>query len=146
MNKRGNYKTKQYDIILAYMKTVPGKHFTVEEVHAALVKEGHSIGSTTVYRHLNRMVDDGLLNKYSIDPGTPACYEYIHVATPDEISGCYHCKCEVCGRLIHLHCEEIAEFYAHLRNTHGFDMNPARTVFYGTCSDCAGRKGVKVIR
>ena len=136
LSTRGNYRSKHYDTILNYLESAPGRHFTIDELHDALNGLGHPIGSTTIYRHLNRMLDEGLISKYSVDPGTPACYEYIRVATPEEITNCYHCKCEVCGRLIHLRCEEISEFAEHLRTEHGFTLNPMRTVLYGICKDC----------
>ena len=45
-------------------------------------------------------------------------------------------KCEKCGKLIHLHCEEVKKFIDHISSAHDFLMNPARTVFYGICSEC----------
>lgn len=144
MSTRGNYKSKNHELILEYMQTVPGKHLTVEEIHAALEQRGCTIGFTTVYRQLNRMVDDGLINKYTIEPNMPACYEYIRIARPEELLNCYHCKCEVCGRLIHLQCEEISEFTEHLKSEHKFTLNPMRTVLYGVCEDCA--KHTKIVR
>ena len=49
---------------------------------------------------------------------------------------CFHCKCEKCGKLIHLHCDEIEEMQMHLFSEHRFKMNPMRTVFYGLCEQC----------
>ena len=47
------------------------------------------------------------------------------------------CKCDVCGTLIHMHCDELAQIGAHLKKDHGFALNAMRTVFYGLCEDCA---------
>ena len=49
-------------------------------------------------------------------------------------------KCELCGRLIHLECDELEELGGHLKAEHGFVINPLRTVFYGLCTDCADKK------
>ena len=49
-------------------------------------------------------------------------------------------KCEGCGRLIHLDCGELQEIRNHLQVHHGFLWNTGRTVFYGTCADCAGSR------
>jgi hypothetical protein len=54
------------------------------------------------------------------------------------------CKCEKCGRLIHLHCDEIEELCAHMKNEHHFILNPARTVFYGICESCAKGETARV--
>ena len=49
---------------------------------------------------------------------------------------CFHCKCEKCGKLIHLHCEDVVKLEQHLMESHGFQMDPCRTVFYGICEEC----------
>lgn len=136
MNSRGKYKTKQYDELLTYVRSMPGKHFTVNDIHNHMKEQGKAIGATTLYRHLDRMVDEGLVSKYTVDPRTPACYEYIG---NDHITGeeaCYHMKCELCGKLIHLHCGMIPELGEHLLSHHGFRIDPLRTVIYGICEDC----------
>lgn len=49
---------------------------------------------------------------------------------------CYHCKCEKCGKLIHLQCNEVESLKQHMMEHHGFEMDSLRTVFYGICSEC----------
>ena len=49
---------------------------------------------------------------------------------------CYHCKCEKCGKLIHLQCEEVESLKQHMMEHHNFEMDALRTVFYGICSEC----------
>ena len=64
---------------------------------------------------------------------------------PDSHRGpgtCFHCKCEKCGKLIHLHCEELQEIQSHLLGEHGFQLDPRRTVLYGLCEGCRA-EGVK---
>ena len=92
----------------------------------------------TVYRQLERMVDEGLIAKYNIDVNTPACFEYLGSHLGEET--CYHCKCCVCGKLIHMHCDELPELQKHVLEHHGFSIDPVRTIFYGVCSDCAEKK------
>ena len=85
---------------------------------------------------MDRLTTEGLVNKYIIDEKSPACYEYI--GTDHCSSGkCYHMKCETCGKLIHLSCDEINEFFEHVEKEHGFMLDPKRTVFYGICDDCS---------
>lgn len=131
------YKTKQREALLSYLMTVPGEHVTAADVCSHFRERGASIGTATVYRHLESLVDEGLVGKYIIDGASPACFEYLGAEHPhggDEI--CFHCKCEKCGKLIHLHCDELAGIGAHLAAHHGFAINPMRTVFYGVCDAC----------
>lgn len=142
MSTRGKYKSKHYDRILEHLKKSPGRHFTVNEIHQELAGEETNIGTTTIYRQLDRMVEEGLINKYVVDINTPACYEYSNVVKliKQEEAPCYHCRCESCGKLIHLHCEEIAEMRQHFEKHHHFKIDPFRTVFYGTCEECLHKK------
>jgi len=136
MSGRGKYKTKQYDEILRCISGMPGHHFSVYDLHARLADLGYNVGITTLYRNLDRMIDEGIVSKYATDGKGPACFAYMD---PDSDACCeksYHCRCEVCGRLIHLECSEIEELQYHLLEEHHFRIDPLRTIFYGVCEDC----------
>lgn len=134
------YRTQHREELLSYLKTIRGQHFTVADLHAHFLEIGKPMGTTTVYRQLERLVDDGVVSKYVIDPNTSACFEYTGEKQEREEQLCVHCKCERCGRLIHLHCEEMQMIELHLRAHHHFLWNPLRTVFYGICEDCRAEK------
>lgn len=141
MNARPKYKTKQRDRLISYLETVPGQHITAGDVCEAFRQDGASIGQSTVYRQLESLVGEGILNKYIIDEKSPACFEYVRSASHQGPGTCFHCKCEKCGRLIHLHCEELEEIRNHLLGEHGFRLDPRRTVFYGICEACQQAEG-----
>lgn len=129
------YKTKQREALLTYLMTRPGQHVTVGDVCSHFHSCGTPIGTATVYRQLEKLVDEGLVNKYNIDSGSPACFEFVgRDHCTDEV--CFHCKCEKCGVLFHMHCDELAGIGAHLAEHHGFTIDPMRTVFYGVCDSC----------
>ena len=136
MNSRCKYKTKQKEILLTYLRTVPGVHITASDVCEYFKNQGVAISQSTIYRHLESLVDEGVLSKYIIDANTPACFEYIGPDSHGNGEVCFHCKCEKCGKLIHLHCDEMEEIQGHLYKEHRFRLNPMRTVFYGLCEDC----------
>ncbi|MCR4893575.1 MAG: transcriptional repressor [Eubacteriales bacterium] len=136
MRSRPKYNTKQKEILLGYFKSIPGIHVTAGEVFSCLRSRGESIGQATVYRQLESLVDEGMIRKYIINGNSPACYEY---AEPDDHADggtCFHCKCEKCGKLIHLSCDELTMIQAHLASEHNFRLDPVRTVFYGLCEEC----------
>ncbi|MCR5372678.1 MAG: transcriptional repressor [Solobacterium sp.] len=137
MRTRPLYRTKQHEILVEFLKEHAGEHVTAARICRELKARGTEIGQATVYRQLERLVDEGTVNKYIIDENSPACFEYIG---PDSHSSevCFHCKCEKCGKLIHLHCEELETIQEHLKTAHRFYLNPNRTVFYGLCESCAG--------
>ncbi len=141
MSEKTAYKTKQRGILLDYLKTVPGEHITAGDVCAYFHDQGSPIGQSTVYRQLERLVDEGIVSKYVIDGSSAACFEYTGERAQTEKETCYHCKCEKCGRLVHLHCDEVAQLSEHLYEHHRFRLNPMRTVFYGLCEDCLNEAG-----
>ena len=136
MNSRSKYKTKQREQMLGYLETVPGVHITAADVCGYFRERGSSIGQSTVYRQLESLVDEGILNKYIIDGNSPACFEFVSPDSHEGAETCFHCKCEKCGKLIHLHCDEMKEMQAHLLGEHRFKLDPIRTVFYGLCDQC----------
>ena len=128
------YKTKQRDLIIQFLEK-SGSHVTVAEICSYLDGENKSVGQATVYRQLEKMVDEGIVTKYTIESGLPACFEY--AANSHSEGNCFHACCEVCGRLFHISCDELDSLGEHLNEHHGFRINPLRTVFYGVCADCA---------
>ena len=130
-----HYKTRQKEALLNYLMSAPGEHVTAGDICEHFRSSGNPIGTATVYRNLETLVTEGIVNKYLIDGMSPACYEYAgdesHAADV-----CFHCKCERCGTLIHLHCSELEAIGAHISQRHGFTISPIRTVFYGVCDAC----------
>ncbi len=141
MAGRSHYNTKQREVLLDYLRERQGTHVTAADVCAHVLQTGGSLSRSTVYRQLESLVNEGFLNKYIIDGESPACFEYVDRESHGAGETCYHCKCEQCGRLIHLHCEEMDAFGLHLRNEHGFSLDPVRTVIYGLCGACAAKRG-----
>ena len=137
MNEKTEYRTLQKEKILDTLRKREGEHLTAMEIYRQLKKEGIKVGLTTVYRQLERLVAEGVAVKSIIDENTPACFEYcgdeIH---RHEHESCYHCKCVRCGRLVHIHCDDVRKLEQHVRDEHGFYIDPHRTVFFGLCERC----------
>ena len=131
---RSTYHTKQQDELIAYLKQRPGNHWTAAQLRDELARAGKTISIATIYRQLERFVEEGSVKKYLLETGDSACYEYTEEAESCALH--FHCKCEKCGRLIHLDCDELQEIQVHLKEHHGFLWDAGRTVFYGICDQC----------
>lgn len=140
MAKKAQYKTKQMTELLTILKSVPDSHVTVNDICSYFKDQGIQIGTTTVYRHLERLVSEGVVAKYVVDGTSSACFEYLGEQEHAPAPSCYHCKCEKCGKLIHLHCDEVESLRQHMAEHHDFEMDSLRTVFYGVCSECRNTK------
>ncbi len=133
MARKTTYITNQKTEVLDYIRKQADTHLTAKGIYAGLQKKNMRIGLTTVYRHLERLCEEGILIRHYIDENTPVCYEYTgHAGT----ESCWHCKCTECGRLIHLHCDEIEHLRKHILQDHDFLFQENHTVFFGICGDC----------
>ncbi len=134
-NVKPTYHTKQQDELLAFLKSHAGTHLTAAQIRDELVREGKPISTATIYRQMERFASDGTVRKYLLETGDSACYEYAG-GYHSECASHFHCKCEKCGRLIHLDCDELQEIRQHLQEHHHFTWDYGRTVFYGICDQC----------
>ena len=77
MKKDSGYNTRQKENLLTYLINNKNKHTNVQEISAFLSSEGTPVGVATIYRQLDRLVEQGLVRKYAFDGKTSACYQYI---------------------------------------------------------------------
>lgn len=127
-----DYKTKQKELILSYLKNCPLPHVTAGDISLHLKNSGSPVGTATVYRSLEKMVEAGLVRRYSLDEG--ACYQY--VGGKEECREHFHLKCLKCGSLIHVDCDFLSTLAPHILEHHGFLVDNSRTVMYGLCGEC----------
>ena len=69
---KAQYKTKQMTEILTYLKSVQGQHVTVNDIRRHFQEQGIAVGTTTVYRQLDKMVKEGIVAKYVVDEKSSA--------------------------------------------------------------------------
>ncbi len=128
------YHTKQRDRVLRCLRAQGDRHLTAARVTEILRQSDGAVGPATVYRHLERLVQNGTVRKYVTGQGSPACYQYVGDAP---CGNHFHMRCVSCGRLFHLDCHALCDIADHIRAHHDFEIDPTKTVFYGTCSQCA---------
>lgn len=132
--RSSNYTTKQSEAVLTYLKTQKGNHVTAGQVVKHFEEIGVSIGRTTIYRQLEKLVQEGKVKKYVIDSVSGACFQYSdECENQDEY---IHLKCENCGVVIHLNGENLPDVAQNIRNKYDFEINVNKTVFYGKCKNC----------
>ena len=140
MSEKAQYRTRQITELENYLCSREGKHVTVSDICKYFKEQGISIGTTTVYRQLERMVEQGLVAKYTVDGTSSACFEYLGHDKHCHKHVCFHCKCEKCGKVIHLECEEMTHLGKHMLDDHGFQWDFTRTVCYGVCQECQDKE------
>ena len=100
MGARTSYKSKHRDEILKILQENEREHMTAGQILDELKARGVSIGVATIYRQLDRLVEEGAVNKYMVDAVTGACYEFRD--GHEEQSAYVRVKCEKCGKVVHI--------------------------------------------
>ena len=134
------YKTKQKDLILDCIKSTGNTHITALDIVRKLEINGTSVGISTVYRQLDKLVLSGTVRKYTPVDRDGACYEMME-ETADDATRHFHLKCTGCGDLIHTDCDFMNEMDEHIKKHHKFTVDSSKTVLYGRCEKCAEMKG-----
>ena len=126
------YMTRQQRAVLEGVKASPEGCATAAELTEQLHREGQTVGLTTVYRQLEKLVAQGKVHKLLTEEG--ACYQYCDKARHTD---CFLLQCEGCGTIFHMDCSHLGELYQHLEREHHFRIDPRRTLFYGLCDACS---------
>lgn len=138
MATRGEYNTRQRELLLQYLQANVQRRLTVDEVMQALKARGKKIGKTTVYRHLESLCEQGAVRKYAPGVGASACYQYLLNAGACKEH--FHMVCASCGEMFHVDCDLMEDIVRHIRQSHGFMLDIEKTVLYGRCEACAKRE------
>lgn len=103
-------------------------HPTAEEVFNCISNGYTSISKATVYRILNRMVDDKELFRLSI-PGGADRFDVT-------LSYHQHAKCVSCGKICDVDIPELPKICSEVSAGCGYSVNGCRIVFEGFCPEC----------
>lgn len=126
------YKTKQKNIILDIIKNQDNS-FTIKDIYE---KVKDKVGLTTIYRLIDKLVEENKLNK-TISSDNTTYYQYL--SDCDEENH-FYLKCERCGNITHIDCDCIKDLTSHITKHHKFKPNKDHIIIDGICSKCIGGK------
>ena len=89
---KARYKTKQMTELHTFLQSVQGQHVTVQEIREYFKDREIAVGTTTIYRQLEKMVKEGLVEKYVVEGTNSACFEYIGESETSDYESCNHSK------------------------------------------------------
>ena len=134
MRRSARYNTKNEKAILSYLASVKDSFVTANQVSEYMESQHISMSHTTVYRQLGKLVSDGVVRKNTFIGSGVLCFQYVG---PDKYKQGLPClKCEKCGEVQGLDCDELALVTKHILEIHAFQVDDSKTVFYGTCRMC----------
>ncbi len=136
--------TKPREIILEYLSN-NCKHLTVEDIYFALKNKSQDIGLTTVYRTLELMVQNGILNKFDIGDGKSRYELAFDTDSKDHHHHLICCKCGIIINYTDFIDEEIQllkKIEKELSSKYKFKILNHIIQFQGVCENCS----IKMVR
>ena len=132
------YHTRVRGLLLDFLAQNAHSTVTAAEVLAYFQSQNQPVNRATVYRNLDRLVEERAVIKYVSDDGKKA--SYLYCGPHENCQEHLHLQCSACGRVIHLDCGLADQLTAHLRDSHGFDLKCGSSILYGLCEDCRKNK------
>ena len=142
MKRPEQYQTRQSEAILVYLMSLDkNAQVTAKEIASHFDGTDVCIGRTTIYRHLDKLVNCGKVKKYTAVDEDSACYQYVGEGHSD-CNGHLHLKCDECGVLLHANSDcQLGAIARQVLDGHTFHINTSKTVLYGTCENCLAVSG-----
>ena len=129
------YNTKQKQLILDVLNKNKNKCFSVKEINEKLLSYDLKVGTTTIYRFLDKSVNKGLIRKIFDEETKSALYQYLELDNRH-----WHLRCYKCGELIHLNCRQLNDLTLHIKEEHHFVIENTRLIIDGLCQKCSEEK------
>ena len=128
------YNTEQKKLLLEFLEKNRDGSYTIEEITDGLKAEGASVGKSTVYRLMTRLVDEGRVKRQLATDSRKAVYR---ITLNEHCHNHLHLQCVTCGRVLHLDekaSDEVLDVVKKLKN---FSVSEEDTVLMGRCDDCS---------
>ena len=123
---RRRNRTRQRELILEFLRASE-EHPTAAQTHSALLRRMPNLSLGTVYRNLQVLVSEGLVDELPSAGG--ARYDgnpKLH----------HHFICEACGAIDDLHLQAPPSLAQKLRRARGRTASRVRIDFFGLCEAC----------
>ncbi|MGH8960838.1 MAG: Fur family transcriptional regulator [Jatrophihabitantaceae bacterium] len=106
---------------------------SAQDVYAALRTEGESVGLSTVYRHLQGFVDDGLVDVIHTPEGETT-YRYCGESGQGHH---HHLVCRTCGRTEQIEGRVVEKWTSAVAAEYGYADVGHTVELFGVCGACS---------
>ena len=114
--------------VAAALTSLPGFR-SAQEIHAELRRQGETVGLTTVYRHLQVLSEQGVIDSIR-DPSGEALYRQC-----GSTGHHHHLTCRVCGRSVEVEGRVIEQWAEKVAAEAGFTSVNHTVELFGLCPD-----------
>lgn len=127
--------TRQRDLV-AQTVFLSDEHLSVEAIQKQLRERGEHVGTATIYRTLDVLVQSGLVRAHDFGEGFKR-YEPLASQSHHE-----HLICLSCGKVVEFSSERLERMKALIAEEYGFRHHHHRLEIYGFCRECQTRDAV----
>ena len=132
-----SYSTEQKKLLLRYLSENKDTSKTIEEITEGIRlmanENGTAPGKSTVYRLINKLLEEGKVKRFLKDSSRQAAYQLFE---DEDCSSHLHLKCTECGRIFHMKNTLSNKLIKEISTDQSFAVNSAKTVLYGKCRAC----------
>ena len=125
-------KTRQRDAIMAIMADETDFR-SAQQVHAALVAAGQTVGLATVYRNLQTLTEIGELDSLRSEEGETL---YRRCAARRHH---HHLVCRSCGYTVDIQDDQLEQWISEISQRYQFNDIEHMADIFGLCANCANR-------
>ena len=127
------YNTEQKKLLLDFLEKNHDSAYTIEEITNELKARGATVGKSTVYRLMTRLVEEKRVKRQLSDGSRKAIYR---ITLDSHCHNHLHLQCIKCGRVLHLDEEVSDRLLDTVKQINNFSVSEEDTVLMGKCADC----------
>jgi Fur family ferric uptake transcriptional regulator len=125
-----NLPVTQQRLIIADIVLNADRHLSADETGALARTRGAGIGTATVYRTLDLLVESGLVVERDFGEG------FRRFESARDVPQHEHLLCTSCGRVVEFRDERLERMTTLQAEAHGYARQRHRLVIYGVCGEC----------
>lgn len=129
------YQTKQLQALLDCLAKWGHQPVSAAQLRSDLQAMDKPVSLATIYRQLDRLEQAHQLHKITTAEGS--LFQYCPHTEEDTAQCLLRCQC--CGHVSHLDCHEALALFDHVKDHHGFQIDPSQTQLTGICQHCQGK-------
>ncbi len=104
---------------------------SAQDIHATVTQHGHKVGLTTVYRTLQQLNEQNLVDTLQDDSG-----EMLYRSC-SSVHHHHHLVCTSCRKAVEVNGGPVEGWAAQVAETHGFVLTGHTADVFGLCAECA---------
>lgn len=120
-------------LAIAEVLLVSDRHLSAEEVAQEVTARGRKVGTATVYRTIDTLLESGLVVERDFGEG------FRRFEPARDIPHHEHLVCTQCGRVEEFRDERLERMTTIVAESRGFMRQRHRLVIHGVCKDCQTR-------